>query len=145
MSITLHMTHTFSTRHVISSKELEEMRDQLEDARLTMEARKLSPRFNELHKRDQAKINVGIQRCNEVLALDDEEFCVALVKQAMRDTFRDDVASNIKRVLFATDVSPIKTLTRESRPKGTCEGCKRADVCGQAGENVRCRLFKVAE
>jgi len=103
MAITLNLQHTFTTRVVYSTEELEEIRTGLMGA-----AEVGRDSLQSLKGKQKAYCIAGIRLTEKATSLDDVGMMVFLTKQAMKDGIAEDLRRELKD-LNVTRMSPIKT------------------------------------
>jgi len=103
MAITLNLQHTFNTRVVYSTEELQEIRKGLTGAAVEGRALLLS-----LTGKERADCLAGIRLTEKATSLEDEAMMVFLTKQAMKDGIAEELRRELKD-LNVTRMSPIKT------------------------------------
>ncbi|MDD1013860.1 hypothetical protein [Pseudomonas rubra] len=103
MAITLNLQHTFTTRVVYSTEELQEIRKGLTEAAVEGRALLLS-----LKGKRKADCLVGIRLSEKAVSLDDEAMMLFLTKQAMKDWIAGELRRELKD-LNVTRMSPLKT------------------------------------
>lgn len=109
MAITLHLQHTFSTRVVVSSAEVQELRDALGLVLASYEVAKNGQAFAKAPAKDRAAAVAQVTNVKSWLALDDEQLVLSVMKSGVKDHFKSDLAESLKEHLFAKSVSPIQT------------------------------------
>lgn len=103
MAITLNLQHTFTTRVVYSTEELQEIRKDLIQTAEKGRALLLS-----LKDKRKADCLAGIRMCEQATSKDDEGMMLFLTKQAMKDGFAKTVREELKD-LNVTRMGPVKT------------------------------------
>ncbi len=103
MAITLNLKHTFTTRVVYSTEEVQEIRNTLSAAAIELRAVIL-----ELTGKEKADALVAIQTCERATAGDDEFMIVSLTKTAFRKLFTSSIRKRLEH-LNVTRMSPLKT------------------------------------
>lgn len=104
MAITLKLKHTFSTRVVYQTAEVEEVRKALEAS-----VGVLRLRITKLKEpKDKALCQVGIDMATKALAMEDEAMVLFLTREAFKCGFKDTVKGELKD-LNVTKMGPIHT------------------------------------
>lgn len=104
MAITLKLQHTFNTRVVYQSAEIEEIRHEL--AVGVAQARRGIVALKD--PKEKAQVQAGIDLTDKALAMEDEAMLLFLTREAFKSGFRDFIRSELKD-LNVTKLGPIHT------------------------------------
>ncbi|WP_085589337.1 hypothetical protein [Pseudomonas sp. B14(2017)] len=110
MAITVKLRHTFDTRVVFTSAELESVRKEMEVLVGKLQAA-LDKNEVEQHlsPKQVAAVKVSIERSERALMKDDENFVIDLVQHGVRFNLRKDMGDTFEH-LNITRVSPVQTV-----------------------------------
>lgn len=119
MSITVNLNHSFETRVVYSSEEIEAVREALRESieigrKTNLE--KLSPKR-------RGEVKAGLKLREQITTMNDEDMIVFITKQAFKQGIKQEVESALKE-LNVTRMSPVKTVVL---PR--CELCVHNETC----------------
>lgn len=103
MAITLNLKHTFTTRVVYSTEEVQEIRNALSAAAIELRAVIL-----ELKGKDKADALVAIRLCERATAGDDEAMVTLLTKESCKKRFAKNFRKKLED-LNVTRMSPLQT------------------------------------
>lgn len=104
MAITLKLQHTFNTRVVYQSAEIQEIRKELEKA-VAQGGRAI---VNAENPKEKALVQAGIDLAAKANAMEDEAMILFLTREAFKSGFRDFIRSELKD-LNVTKLGPIHT------------------------------------
>lgn len=104
MAITLKLQHTFNTRVVYQSAEVEGLRKELADA--ITQGRQGIGALKEPKRK--AEVQAGIDLATKALAMEDEAMVLFLTREAFKSGFRDFIRSELKE-LNVTKLGPVHT------------------------------------
>lgn len=103
MAVTLNLQHTFNTRVVLSTQDIQDVRDGIQEARSRLALMTASK-----DSKKAAAARAGIKRAEDALSLPDEEMCVLMLRDAFKTGLKEELGSSLKG-LFVTRMSPVKT------------------------------------
>ncbi|QVW21430.1 hypothetical protein KJF94_16075 [Pseudomonas hormoni] len=103
MAVTLNLQHTFTTRAVLSTQDIQDVREGFQEARGRLELMTASK-----DNKKAAQARAGIKRVDDALSLPDEEMCILLLREAFKNGIKEELGSSLKG-LFVTRMSPVKT------------------------------------
>lgn len=104
MAITLKLQHTFNTRVVYQSAEIQQIRKELEKA-VAQGGRAI---VNAENSKEKALVRAGIDLAAKANAMGDEAMILFLTREAFKSGFRDFIRYELKD-LNVTKLGPIHT------------------------------------
>lgn len=132
MSVTLNLTHTFSTRVVYSSKEVAEIREELASQLAMAEKADLS----KLSPKKRAEIKAGLKVMTLASTYSDDDLILFCTKEAIKNGVAEDLRKELEQI-NVTRLSPVKTeLVRSFEPKSALERACDCNAC------FECRLAR---
>lgn len=130
MSVSLNLSHTFTTKVVYSSEQVKEVREGIL-AELAMAAK---ADLSKLEPKKRAQIKAGILLLTMVSTYSDEDMILFLTKEAMKDGLEETLRVETKE-LNVTRLSPLQTtVVSAKKPKLTCQGCTRTECTRPEGK-----------
>lgn len=123
MSVTLNLSHTFTTRVVYSTEQVAEVREEL--ARNIKEGREYVERITVAKKKAAAK--AGLKLLEMALSMDDDGLILFLTREAFKNGIKETLQNEVKD-LNVTRTGPLQTtLVSSKKPEAcTCDGVTTA-------------------